>query len=80
MRGGSRARVPIRPTHFDEPRNNGTTGGVYAVGDRPGTGHVRGYRAMQSARPRDFGMLFLVVAMFLVLLVVSASLGTSAAI
>lgn len=35
---------------------------------------------MQSARPRDFGMLFLVVAMFLVLLVVSASLGTSSAI
>lgn len=36
-----------------------------------------GIGAMQSARPRDFGMLFLVVAMFLVLLIVSATLGSS---
>jgi hypothetical protein len=33
---------------------------------------------MQTARPRDFGMLFLVVGMFLVLLVISVALGSPA--
>ena len=31
---------------------------------------------MQSAQPRDFGALFLVVGMFAVLLVVSLTLGS----
>jgi hypothetical protein len=33
---------------------------------------------MQTARPRDFGMLILVVGMFLVLLVISVALGSPA--
>jgi hypothetical protein len=34
---------------------------------------------MQTARPRDFGALALVVGLFLVLLVVSIALGSPAA-
>lgn len=33
---------------------------------------------MQTARPRDFGMLILVVGMFLVLLGISVALGSPA--
>ncbi len=33
---------------------------------------------MQTARPRDFGMLVLVVGVFLVLLVISVALGSPA--
>jgi hypothetical protein len=33
---------------------------------------------MQSARPRDFGALVLVVGMFAILLVVSLTMGSSA--
>jgi hypothetical protein len=37
-----------------------------------------GSAAMQTARPRDFGALALVIAVFLVLLVVSIALGSPA--
>jgi len=38
----------------------------------------QGFSAVQSARPRDLGALALVVGVFLVLFVVSITLGTSA--
>ena len=37
-----------------------------------------GTSAMQTARPRDFGLLIMVIGMFLVLLVTSAALGSPA--
>ena len=42
-----------------------------------GSGHGWGPAAMQSARPRDFGALALVVGVFLVLFVVTLALGST---
>ena len=36
------------------------------------------FAAMQTARPRDYGVLALIIAVFLVLLVVSIALGSPA--
>ena len=65
------ARSPTRP-HIGPSRR--------LCSRRPaGTGHgARGFAAMQSARPRDYGALALVIALFLVLLVVSLALGSPA--
>jgi len=41
------------------------------------SGPNRGFSTVQSARPRDLGALALVVGVFLVLFVVSITLGTS---
>jgi hypothetical protein len=43
-----------------------------------GSGHGWGSTAMQSARPRDFGALALVIGVFLVLFVVTLALGSPA--
>lgn len=43
-----------------------------------GSGHGWGSAAMQSARPRDYGALALVVGLFLVLFVVTLALGSPA--
>lgn len=51
---------------------------VYAGGGRPGPVMEKGIASVQSARPRDMGALVLVVGLFLVLLVVSAALGSPA--
>ena len=44
----------------------------------PGPVRIGGSAAMQSARPRDFGALALVVGLFLVLFVVTLALGSPA--
>ena len=54
-----------------DDRNTSRNDRVYAPGDRPGPGHGWGSTVMQTARPRDFGALALVIAVFLVLLVVA---------
>ena len=48
-----------------------------ATGRNRSTGH-RGFATVQTARPRDYGALALVIALFLVLLVVSIALGSPA--
>lgn len=49
---------------------------LLATGRGPVTGW--GSQPMQTARPRDFGALALVIAVFVVLLVVSIALGSPA--
>jgi hypothetical protein len=48
-----------------------------ATGPGPVTGYW-GLAIVQTARPRDYGALALVIALFLVLLVVSIALGSPA--
>ena len=55
----------------------GTLAGVICRVVMTGRGPAYGGTDVQSTRPRDFGALFFVVALFAVMLVTSLALGTS---
>lgn len=56
-------------------RNASEMSAVYA-GSYPERSRARGGTVMQKAQPRDIGALALVVALFVVLFVLSVTLGT----
>ena len=78
MTAARRAGASAVGRNIADDRNTSRTDRVYAPGDRPGPGHGWGSTVMQTARPRDFGALALVIAVFLVLLIVSIALGSPA--
>jgi hypothetical protein len=63
-----------------QSRNAGVWPGVYAAGNRSGSGSTKpgGGEIVQSTHPRDIAALGLVVAVILILFVLSLTLGTPA--
>ena len=68
----------IGATFAVHPRDTGTRSRVYADNGSGGGDSIlrsRGGGAMQSAQPRDIGVLVLVIGMFLILFVVTLTMG-----
>jgi hypothetical protein len=70
--------VPAAPPRgFRRHRSTAGRPGVSGATDRPGSGpSVLGEAIMQSAQPRDLGALILVIGVFLVLFVVTLTMGS----